>query len=62
MHAGAARPQQVLPLFRGGTFDAGFNADEARAPIRFRTPNGTRRALLEAVITGCALGTRFFTQ
>ena len=52
MHAGT---QKLLPLFSGGTFDAGFNADEVRAPIRFRTPYGTRRAMLEAVITGACL-------
>ena len=59
MRAGAARPQQMVPLFSGGTFDAGFNRDEARAPIRFATPNGTRRALLEAVITGNAVAMMF---
>ena len=58
---GAAGPQpsKVIKLFSGGTFDAQYNA--RRPTLRFRTPNGTERALLEAVITGasCASGTMF---
>ena len=51
---GAAGPQpsQVIKLFSGGTFDAQYNA--RRPTLRFRTPNGTERALLEAVITGAS--------
>ncbi|BDA49567.1 hypothetical protein COCOBI_14-1860 [Coccomyxa sp. Obi] len=42
----------LLPLFTGGTFDAHFNSEDERRPIRFATPKGTQRAILEAVITG----------
>ncbi|KAK9821321.1 hypothetical protein WJX81_001912 [Elliptochloris bilobata] len=44
------QPTEVIPLFGGGTFDSAYNAQ--RPTLRFRTPNGTARALLEAVITG----------
>lgn len=51
---GAAGPQpsKVIKLFSGGTFDAQYNA--RRPTLRFRTPNSTERALLEAVITGAS--------
>ena len=51
---GAAGPQpsKVIKLFGGSTFDAQYNA--RRPTLRFRTPNGTERALLEAVITGAS--------
>ena len=51
MPAGA-RPQELVYLFSGGTFDAGFNNDPDRRRIRFSTPAGIRKAVLEAVITG----------
>lgn len=51
LHAGAA-PVQLLPLFKGGTFDADFNSDEDRKPIQFPTPENIESAFLEAVITG----------
>jgi len=38
------------PLFQGGTFDAGYNAN--RSAARFATPSGTRRAVIAATITG----------
>lgn len=43
-------PFQVLPLWEGGTFDETYNT--GRRAINFTTPAGTRRVLLEAVITG----------
>ncbi|KAK9816886.1 hypothetical protein WJX72_006713 [[Myrmecia] bisecta] len=46
----APRPTATLPLFSGGTFDAGYN--QRQAPIRFKTPWGLKRAVLSAVITG----------
>jgi hypothetical protein len=46
------RPSSLLPLFSGGTFDAHFNRDSQGRSLRFLTPNGTRAALLQAVITG----------
>lgn len=48
----AARPMSVVPLFSGGTFDAGYN--QRQAPIKFRTPWGVKKALLYAVITGAS--------
>ena len=46
------QPRSLLPLFSGGTFDAHFNRDSQGRSLRFRTPNGTRAAVLQAVITG----------
>lgn len=47
-------PTEVIPLFSGGTFDAAYNS--RRPTLRVRTPEGTARALLEAVITGAFPG------
>jgi hypothetical protein len=46
----AASPVAAQPLFQGGTFDAGYNAN--RSAARFATPSGTRRAVIAATITG----------
>lgn len=46
------QPRSLLPLFSGGTFDAHFNRDSQGRSLRFHTPNGTRAAVLQAVITG----------
>ncbi len=48
--------RRLIPLFSGGTFDAGFNGAETRQPISISTPEGTERAYIEAVITGTLLG------
>ena len=48
--AAGPAPTEVIPLFSGGTFDAAYNS--LRPTLRVRTPKGTARALLEAVITG----------
>lgn len=45
-------PRAIVPLFGGGTFDAGYNARHAAAPVSFPTPAWARRAELVAVITG----------
>ncbi|KAK9845998.1 hypothetical protein WJX81_008020 [Elliptochloris bilobata] len=47
---GELAPVAARPLFQGGTFDANYNAN--RAPARFATPAGIRRAVLAALITG----------
>ncbi len=44
------QPFEVLPLWEGGRFDERYNS--GREKINFSTPPGTRRVLLEAVITG----------
>lgn len=44
--------RMLVPLFSGGTFDAGFNGADNRRPITVSTPAGTARAYIEAVITG----------
>lgn len=46
-------PFQVLPLWEGGTFDETYNTK--RRAVNFTAPAGTRRVLLEAVITGSCL-------
>jgi len=51
--AAEAQPAEVIPLFSGDTFDAAYNA--RRPTLRVRTPEGTARALLVAVITGAPL-------
>lgn len=44
------QPFRILPLWEGGTFDEHYNS--GRKAIGFRAPAGTRRVLLESVITG----------
>lgn len=51
--AAGPAPAEVIPLFSGGTFDAAYNA--RRPTLHVRTPDGTARALLEAVIAGAFL-------
>lgn len=46
-------PFQLLPLWEGGTFDENYNS--GREAIHFAAPAGTRRVLLEAVITGALM-------
>ena len=46
------QPFRVLPLWEGGIFDERYNL--RRSSINFTAPAGSRRVLLEAVITGAA--------
>jgi len=43
-------PYQIVPLFRGGTFDEDYNTKYS--PFSFIPPKGTERVKLVAVITG----------
>ena len=43
-------PLQIVPLFRGGTFDEDYNTK--CSPFSFIPPKGTERVKLVAVITG----------
>ena len=43
-------PFQIVPLFRGGTFDEDYNTKYS--PFSFISPKGTERIKLVAVITG----------
>jgi hypothetical protein len=45
-------PFDIVPLWEGGVFNERYNL--GRSSINFTAPAGTRRVLLEAVITGAA--------
>ena len=47
-----SKPHSIVPLFDGGSFDAGYNSKYK--PVEFVTPVEMRKAVLEAVITGTA--------
>ena len=44
------KPHSILPLFDGGEFDAEYNT--RYKPVEFKTPDGIKKAVLEAVVTG----------